>query len=113
MNKCPFSTIESIYDKFKEAFDYTTDVLIFQHDQKQEKHYETIKMKGDKTPIRNMESALKDVHASLGIRNLLPKRRHTNAKIEASHLHIMQILKLSRESILLETLQMSGMLQVL
>ena len=92
------SKSQSIYDKFKEAFDYTTDVLIFQHVQKQENHYEAIKMKGDRTPIRNVESALKDVHPSLGIRNLLPKR-HTNAKIEASHLHIMQILKLSRESI--------------
>lgn len=46
-------------------------------------------MKRNKAVILNMESAPTDVHALLGIRELIPKRKHTNVKIALNHLPVM------------------------
>lgn len=66
-------------------FSYFFQILVSDifHDQKQEKHYLSNQNK-DNTTIRNVESASADVPASLGIREFIPKRRHTHVNNVAS-----------------------------
>ncbi|CAO2627794.1 Zinc finger protein 781 [Lemmus lemmus] len=61
-------------------------------------------MKRDKTTIRNVERASTDIPASLVIREFIPKRRHINVTTVINHFPIMQVLKLTTESILVRNL---------